>query len=420
MTPRCFSFQITHTLLVVGFAACTTPNPNYHHRDADAVSCTANLPLRCDGTTLVHCDAEGAAEVSELCPLGCLADSLRCAQVAPSNGLTRFLDVASGQPDLNLSGSATIDTDTGEVSVGGAKVAAYSEVVTQTGGPAIRVFAVRSCTTNDVKVTGMNAVAVVSSGDVNIGGVFAASAAVAAGAAGAFNEERCMGRRPNLGGSIGVSGGSGGGGFGLPGGEGGAARNSNGFQGGASGGATTGDASLVPLRGGCDGGAAPFATANFPGRGGGAIQIVSQTQIAVSGRVSANGTGAKGGGGSGGGILLEAPIVEVSGGVVANGGGGGGFIVGKDGGLDSMPAAGGDAGSGGSFEFSTVGQGGNGAAGESAAANGKSNNETSAANTVGGHGGGGVGRIRVNTAPGGQRGKGFYSPAPSQGALGSR
>jgi hypothetical protein len=37
-----------------------------------------------------------------------------------------------------------------------------------------------------------------------------------------------------------------------------------------------------------------------------------------------------------------------------------------------------------------------------------------------GHGGGGVGRIRVNTAPGGLRTTGLFSPNPSTGALATR
>ena len=173
---------------------------------------------------------------------------------------------------------------------------------------------------------------------------------------------------------------------------------------------------LVPLRGGCDSGT--LGPTNF-GAGGGAVQLVSRTRIAISGVVAANGS-AFVGGGSGGGILLEAPVVEISGAVVANGGGGSGGCffprIGEDGRLDATPAAGGapcDA---------SGANGGNGGAGNTGAGNGVNANTvgTGAPAAFGGFGGGSVGRIRINTVTGGLRVTGLFSPNPSTGTIATR
>lgn len=110
----------------------------------------------------------------------------------------------------------------------------------------------------------------------------------------------------------------------------------NGGQGGQGGG---GDArpAFVPatLRAGCGGTsggiAATGAELGEGGPGGGALYLISEVEIVLSGEVSAGGAGgggadnrgAGGGGGSGGMIGLDAPVVNVSGRLTANGGGGG-------------------------------------------------------------------------------------------------
>lgn len=437
-------FNSIGLLLIAAIAACTVAKPgSRQHPDASvngdpdapvdvhpdgAVGgpsdqphgsqqplCTANQPLRCDHGSLVRCNGNGTAEQSEPCPLGCVEADLRCADVAPSNGLAAFLDQASGAADLNLGSFGTIDTDSGTVTADFAFVDVKNATVSQSSGPTVRVLIVRSLTANHVTVTGTRALAIVSSGDVKITGEFTASATFGTPGPGAFGDYVCNGgdrsARP------GVAGGAGGGGFGSPGGAGGSARRGGyGEEPGAAGGKVTGNESLVPLRGGCDGGI-EYRTR---GAGGGAIQLVSRTQIVVSGKVAANGSWNEGGGGSGGGILLEAPIVDVSGGVVANGGGGTGGLgpsPAENGRLDANPAAGGPGSNPGDGD--AVGRGGNGGAGAIGAEPGQSVDDATR-RTFAGHGGGGYGRIRVNTVPGGVRGPGFFSPTRSEGPLGTR
>lgn len=388
-------------VVVVLASACTTPNPNFRE-------CTANEPLRCEDGTLTTCNGDGTAEVTLTCPLGCSATEPRCIDPVPSNGLARHLESSSSRADLDLGDAATINTDTGEITVAGAPVSVDTDMLAQTGGPNIRVFVVRSLTAKDVVVIGTNALAIVSASDIAISGTLAVSATGAAPGAGAFNEDGCTGKLP----PAGKVGGAGGGGFGSVGGPGGKGLGDDGVAG--LGGAKAGTSTLIPLRGGCSGGGG--APGQSPGAGGGAIQLVSRNQITVSGVVAANGGGGAGGGGSGGSILLEAPSVEVSGSVVANGGGGGvgdanDCTQAQDGRLDAMSASGATCKlSKGPILFLRP-FGGAGAAGDAEAKGGSGG-------FFGiGSGGGGLGRIRVNTAPGGLAATGIFSPNPSLGTL---
>lgn len=419
--PLKFAFGYVPVLLVL--ASCTVANPRKYLDgavdDGPVVSrCTANQALRCDGTNLVSCNADGTGEVSESCALGCNSTERRCANLAPSNALALMLDQANGQPDFDLGDSATINTDSGDVIVDGKAIAVKSEAMAQSGAPTIRVFVVRSLTAKNVAVSGTNAFAVVTSGDINIAGTFQASAQEIAPGAGAFNDGSCKGQDGINNDSGNAHGGAGGGGFGSPGGSGNSANSEGrGFARGANGGTTTGNASLVPLRGGCDGGGRRGNVSGSGGGGGGAIQLVSQTKIVVSqgGKVAANG-GPGISGGSGGGILFEAPTVDVAGSVVANGAGGSGCGKGEAGRLDAMPAS----GTAGCTAFIAVfGNGGNGAAGSIDATAGTAEFISNYA-AIGGSGGGGFGRIRINTAPGVRPSSGLFSPTPSQGVLGTR
>lgn len=370
--------------------------------------CVANQSLRCDGSNLVRCNSDGTAELRDSCSLGCNASALRCNEMMLSNRLDQYLDVAEGEPDLDLGTKATMNTHDGTVVVDGKLVAARSALVAQTTGPTILVFVVRSLKANDVVIVGDNAFAVVSSGDIQIGGVLSASASGSVPGPGGFNDGLCRGGDPDTHVANALSG-AGGGGFGLAGGNGGSATTSDGTAIGGAGGKPTGNDALVPLRGGCDGG----RVTNAFGAGGGAIQLGSRSKITVNGVVAANGSSATGGG-SGGGVLLEAPTVEVSGTVVANGGAGAGSCffpqAGENGRLDAMPAAPGQGCD------SSHGNGGNGGAGAAIAGDGVSTNAPSG-NAGGGFGGGGVGRVRINTVAGGFHRAGLFSPNPSTGAL---
>lgn len=252
-------------------------------------------------------------------------------------------------------------------------------------------------------VTGARPLIIVSEGNVDIAGIItvqptpsvpmdcAVGSAAAAGPSGA---------------------GGAGGGYGTPGGNGGAAVSSS----STSGGGITGDAMLDPLRPGCPGGRGGIGTpgpTGAAGRGGGALQITSRTQILLTagGTVAAGGggggggfngttcvgtacTSGGGGGGTGGSILLEANRVEVraNGKVCAVGGGGG------NGPQTIAPIASGGAGADGNLcsggmPGAVGNRGGRGA--DVAAAPGASGSSGSGNLESGAGGGGGLGRTRI-------------------------
>jgi hypothetical protein len=161
-----------------------------------------------------------------------------------------------------------------------------------------------------------------------------------------------------------------------------------------AGGPTYGNASLIPLVAGSNGGSA----GPNGGRGGGAIQIAAGTSITVGpyGHIQAGGQGGyTAGGGSGGAILLEAPTVVVQGTLAANGGGGGSGdndTTASDGNPSAQPAP-------GQVDNLATGTavGGVGSAGTTInGGNGGPNDP----GTLTGGGGGGAGRIRINTTTG--------------------
>jgi hypothetical protein len=412
---------------LVAAAGCGFPRPSPvgGADDGDNMPpsiCTANKPLRCDGSNLVHCTSDGTAEVTEACTLGCSASPLHCNDIDPSNGLARYLDMAAGEPDLDLGMTAIINTSDGTVMVDGKSVVVRSALVAQPSAPTILVFIVHSLTANDVTIkgdvsgaSGGDAFALASEGDIRIGGIFNASASIGHGGPGVYNDANCKGGNGRGSGSS-LSG-AGGGGFGAAGSAGGSASTDSDSATGGSSGQPTGTSTLIPLRGGCDSGATDDEHPRAVGSGGGAMQLVSRTKISIIGVVAANGSSLSGGG-SGGGILIEAPIVEVTGSVVANGAGGNSGCLfatpGENGRLDTTPALGGTCSAGGA--------GGNGGAGAIAATDGASVHLAgpNLGAALAGHGGGGVGRIRINTAPGGFHRAGLFSPNPSTGPIATR
>ncbi|HET6613270.1 MAG TPA: hypothetical protein VFG83_14835 [Kofleriaceae bacterium] len=209
--------------------------------------------------------------------------------------------------------------------------------------------------------------------------------------------------------------GGGGGGFGSAGGEGGNGCISSNPDCAdvdrirLAGGQEVGEASLVPLRGGCPGGSGgaggDSGNTGFGGdggNGGSAIQISAGDEINIFGDVIAPGgggdgaqdgnagscgNGGGGGGGAGGGILLEAPIVGGQGVLDARGGGGG---AGCDDGQANSDRDGQVDGQGG-FAADNAGGGGDGAFADQPAGAGGTT-----AGAGGGGGGGGLGRVRIN------------------------
>ena len=234
-----------------------------------------------------------------------------------------------------------------------------------------------------------------------------------------------------------TGGGGGGGGFGTPGAVG--AIGEDGGDGGA-GGSSSGDPALVPLHGGCRGGAGAPVTGggsggNGGGGGGGAIQISATTTLEVTagGIIASSGGGGRpgglhdggGGGGSGGAVLLEGASVVIASdaALTANGGGGGEAgsssnpqleDPGEPGSFDSLtPAAGGSVGA-------SSGDGGNGGVQGIAPTQGLTSPDQVGNGGGGGGGGGSVGRVRINASTSCSiSGGSLQSPSPTgNGAAG--
>ena len=248
-----------------------------------------------------------------------------------------------------------------------------------------------------------------SAGDVSIAGtIYEAASGLAGG------NDPCTGVASNAAGADNDVPGGGGGGYGTAGAK-GAGITLVASQ--VPGGSATGNPTLVPLRGGCWGGATAYGSG---GNGGGAIQITSGTKITIpaGGAVGAPGYGGylNGGGGAGGGILLEAPTVTIAGGAYANGGSGGcGAFTGSfssNGDLTTTPAPGGPCDNG---QY-----GGNGAAGTTPPQDGPNLANVAGTKQYAGGGGGAVGRIRVNTLDMTITGNGTFSPPASFGVIAGR
>lgn len=258
------------------------------------------------------------------------------------------------------------------------------------------------------------------SGDVTIAGALVAAANGARPGAGA--DVSCGAAAGTTGdaGTASRPGGSGGA-FGSAGGAGGPGAGNAGTPPGES--TPVGTPSLVPLRGGCSGGAGAGSGGGARGRAGGAVQVSSTGALVISGLVGAPGEGGRGAGvgsfggggaGSGGGIVLEASTLQLTsaGRVLALGGGGGegsAGAAGNDGAAgsrtDGGAAAGGDLGS------ALGGTGGMGASRHTDAGAGAAGQQTTAFGGGGG-GGAGVGRVRFNALSCNFVAGSLVSPAP--------
>ncbi|MDI7269419.1 MAG: hypothetical protein QME96_15635 [Myxococcota bacterium] len=227
------------------------------------------------------------------------------------------------------------------------------------------------------------------------------------------------------------------------GGGGGAFGGSGGLGGGyeppmrGTGGATYGNADLVPLDSGSGGGrGAGSGAGRRGGASGGAVQIVSGGAIRIHGWVDAGGCGGLstylgsreggGGGGSGGGVLLEAPVVVVSGAISANGGGGGaggeGAPDGRSDGSNGL-AGSGDPAPGGVTVSRFACSGGNGSSARSPAGGDAPTCDGGRDLYNAGGGGGGSGRIRINALErsiAGLASPALDTPAATQGTLNLR
>lgn len=373
----------------------------------------------CTNGTVATCDAAGTVVSSQPCPLGCFEDEPRCRDIDPSNGLALFLDGAQVAADVALS-NVTIFTDTGEIRDAGNNLLDVPSTLlaAPAGGAPIRVIVadtiqlggtIRVTTaTAGFEVSGP-ALAFVANGDVELAGelTFWTDDYRDIGTAGGVDIVGCSGEFGFLSldtdpSSQDLFSGSGGGGHATAGGAGGGIE----FRlSGGRAGAAAGNATLVPLRGGCAGGGYG---------GGGAVQISSRTRIRLAPGATINTNGLNGGidgmgpaptygPGAGGGILLEAPevVLEAGARLLANGGASpaGDGTPGISSETTSVSAGGTCVGS----PSLRCSNGGNGAAvGGPASAGGEVAYTTTASITTfrAGAGGGGLGFIRVNTAMG--------------------
>ncbi|HTL84045.1 MAG TPA: choice-of-anchor D domain-containing protein, partial [Acidimicrobiia bacterium] len=375
--------------------------------------CTPGTGM-CTNGMASTCNSTGHWSTPTVCALGCYSDNTRCWDVDPLNGLAAALDAARGKASYVLTDGAQIDTTSGTVVDGNSTIVSIPSVVVQqaAGFPSIRVFEVGAIKMGKTTVVGTNALAIASDGDIEIdGGLHITSVIAGSGtitAPGRLGCDASSGAGATATSATRRAGGGGGSFAGL-GGRGG---NNPPTNGGAAGTMGT-DLSLSPLRGGCDGGGTSLTfDSGDIGPGGGAVQLVSRTSIAIiaPGSINAGGGGALGrqtvgaikplggsGGGSGGGILLEAPIVQVTGpsaAIAANGGGGSADCASADGqgGQPSSTAA--VAGSCPGDATRTAG--GSGQSTQLTADHGGDFSVGSDSNHAGG-GGGGLGMIRVDT-----------------------
>ena len=351
--------------------------------------------------SLQTCNADGSSATMTACALGCGSDASSCAGFTPTNNLAGSLAAAAEASPVELPDGATIDSDTGTVT--GATV---SSTIVMVQNISIRVFVAPSWTLPNLRLTGTNPVAFVASGKIDVHGTLDASSPSLAsdhGAGAGLADSACGGASTAMtscsGSACGP--GAGGGGGGTIGGRGGSYAGNGGAGGeGASG--------FQPLVGGCSGGVVGTA---FNAYGGGAVQLVSASEVDVDALINVGGGGGwsfGGGGGAGGNVVIEAPIIEIhsGGGVVANGGGG-------DGGTTCSQDAAADGGSGTTSAAGLVctdpsESGGNGGTGSTMPTPG---NNGSGDNPNGEYGGGGgaVGRVRLANGSG--------AVAPDSGAV---
>ncbi len=414
-------------LLAAALAGCYHPNPKAGAACATNGDCPS--PFSCIAGV---CGGGGGSGIDA--PAGSDAPMIDGRPDAPGNMIASNGVVGTFPPggiDVLISGIATFNTDTGEItgsytrSAGtGAINGVDFETATYMSAP-LGVFSFHRLTvssTGHVHFTGVAAavfvVAVTAQVDGEIDGSGGScggphSCPGPGGGHGGTSATAALGCGP---GGAGVhdagttadTGGGGGGGA-IAGAAGGSETGSATYVGGAAGAACV-TADLQPLVGGSGGGiGSPGDAAITPagGGGGGAFQLTSFGSISITGRLGFNGAGGVGGpastatdagagagGGAGGGILLEAPTLTISQTAIlaanGGGGGGGGYLTTAG----STGTAGGDtatAAMGGAAASPGLGTGGNGAA--AALAPTKGGNDMFNA----GGGGGAVGAIYLRS-----------------------
>lgn len=402
----------TFPALAVGTGTCSDNNNCTINDSCDGDGGCAGTTVTCTPTQCQQangCSAAGACQfttrTNQPCDAGsgmgvascnaaanCVVNPASVFPYVPSNFTESQLGIPDGGPLLNISCDVTIDTTDAGIT-GGCFGNQPKSFITPSGGQESMLIQVNSLNINalrTVTVIGSRPLILAVVGNAQIDGTIRA--------------DNAGGRSSDCStpGTPGTRGGGGGGGFGGVGAKGG---DSNSAATGGSGGATNGVATLVPLRGGCNG-ARGSGTGGEGGIGGGVVQLSASGTLTVGGVVTAPGNGGNGavassngggGGGSGGALLLEGVTVSLTGTarVTANGGGGGegsknaNGNAGADG--ETLTASGGIGGFGGT----TGGDGGRGGGQSAGAAAGSNGPDGSSA---GGGGGGGAGRVRLNAS----------------------
>jgi hypothetical protein len=376
----------------------------------DAGSCLT-LDSQCIGNTLRTCTAIGELPTDTPCAWGCLTTGMpHCGVLAPAGGAVMPSDLKAGPTplgDITITTSSDSGLDTVAGTITGSRPAGTG---IQAGidfnvRNSVAIFRFNSLVIDGagpLQLSGTNALALVSLGDVTIRVPIDATVSCGGGLdiVGGFHGGQGGGDGTGPGGGKhgqgggDKTGGGGGAGYAALGGDGGVST-----QGGAAGaaGGVYGDDVITVLFGGSGGGGVNNGgTAMHGGSGGGAVQIVANGTIHIEvgginvggcgGNAAGQGGGA--GGGAGGTILLEAPsiLVDPAAFLAANGGGGGGDgtnLFAENGQPSSTPAQGvagqngGDGGAGGAG-LNLIGTAGKDA-------------------LEGGGGGGAVGRIRIET-----------------------
>lgn len=385
----------------------------------------------CDGGT---CQPDGACSAA--------ATSISAFPYVPSNfDPDAIADAGVAGPTI-LACDAWFDSTDGGMSWCSGQPVPAVYAVAQSGGPEAVVLAMSSLNlSGTLSLFGTRPVILAVFGDATVAGTLSARSATGQDAgAGADSSGLCTAGAGDLLGVVGSGGG--GGGFGETGGRGGDV--TLGGSSGGVGGPSTGNATIVPLRGGCSGAAGGrpndgFATGGVGGGGGGAMQLSAAGRLSISGTVTAGGAGGKGGlvdqsgyasqggnggggGGSGGALLLEAWDVRIASAARLTAGGGGGgeggdglLATGTNGnpGFDA-PTTATSGGPGGAGAAPCAGDGGTGGSAEGGAQNG-GDVLYAVGGCAGGGGGGGAGRTRINAGRSCRVDAGVMSPGPTFG-----
>lgn len=388
------------------------------NHDGPADAACGSFTVTCNGDSLQEsCDG---AVTNVPCGWGCVSTgTAHCGAITPTAGIAVAADFElPGLGSATISG--TLDGDTGAIGslrgAGSGVVAGIGYRLDPASGAAVFSFA-SVTVAGPLVLTGSHAIVLVASGAVEIDGTIDATGSCSGTAPGPGGFAGGAAQQPGAGACGGNEATGNGGGGGGHGGIGGAGTRKNGNSATPGGPSQYSDANLV---GGCGGGGGGASSAGTGGGGGGALQVVSNTSIAIAagGAINAGGCGGAanlsigGGGGAGGTVMLEAPVVTVNGAVAVNGGGGAaganntGSGAGANGRSDRTPAPGGL----GPMNFTTQ-DGGSGAAGP--VSDGFAN--AGAISNQGGGGGGAVGFLRFTTRTGSVPGSGTLSPSLADG-----